>query len=258
VNGDEQRRLEGTSALVTGGSTGLGRAMVEALAAAGARVVLTSRSEERAARAAEEASASTGGEVVGLALDTRDADAVERVVAEAWTWSGGIDLLVDNAGLGMRTVNPDFLQRPQGFWEVDPAGFRAVVDTNLTGYFLVARAATRRMLEARHGRIVVISMNHATMRRRGFVPYGPSRAGAEALALIMAEDLADTPVRVNMLLPGGATATGMTADLELPDGAELLPPEVMAGPIVWLASPAAADAHGLRIDASTWTEPAAG
>lgn len=254
---DDRQRLAGTSALVTGGSSGLGRAMVEALAAAGARVVLTSRSDERAIRVAEQASASTGGEVVGLALDTRDPDAVEHAVDDAWTRTGGIDLLVDNAGIGMRTVNPDFLSRPQGFWEVEPDGFRAVVDTNLTGYFLVARAATRRMLAAGHGRIVVISMNHQTMRRRGFVPYGPSRAGAEALALIMVEDLADTPVRVNVLMPGGATATGMTADLDRPDGATLLPPEIMAAPIVWLASPDAADAHGLRIDASTWTVPSA-
>ena len=83
--------------------------------------------------------------------------------------------------------------------------------TNLTGYFLVARAVVPRLLET-GGRVVNISMNHSTMNRKGFVPYGPARAGAEALHRIMAADLAGTGVTVNILLPGGATATGMIPD----------------------------------------------
>jgi NAD(P)-dependent dehydrogenase (short-subunit alcohol dehydrogenase family) len=86
-----------------------------------------------------------------------------------------------------------------------PAGaFRAVIETNLTGYFLVAREVTPRMLAAGGGRIVNISVSHSTMHRAGFVPYGPSRAGSEALSRIMAADLRDTGVTVNLLLPGGA------------------------------------------------------
>src|SRR6202034_2749252 len=107
-----------------------------------------------------------------------------------WSGLGGIALLVTNAGIGMRTVNPRFLAEPRGFWTVPPAGFRDVIATNLTGYFLVARAVTPRMLDAGGGRIVNVSMNHATMTRAGFAPYGPSRAGAESLARIMAADLA--------------------------------------------------------------------
>ena len=139
----------------------------------------------------------------------------------------------------MRTVNPRFMVEPQGFWEVPPEGFRAVVDANLTGYFLMAREVTPRMLDAGSGRIVNISMNHTTMNRRGFVPYGPSRAGAEALSRIMAADLAGTPVRVNMLLPGGATETGMVPRRGRPAGLTLIDPAVMGPPIVWLASPQA-------------------
>ena len=91
-------------------------------------------------------------------------------------------------------------------------GVRDVVATNLTGYFLVARAVVPRFLSAGGGRVVTVSANHATMNRKGFVPYGPSRSGAEALARVMAADLTGSDVTANILLPGGATATGMVPD----------------------------------------------
>ena len=102
-----------------------------------------------------------------------------------------------------------------------------MIATNLTGYFLVAREVTPRMLEAGGGRIVNVSMNHATMTRAGFVPYGPSRAGAESLSRIMAADLRGTPVTVNMLLPGGATRTGMVPPAAAAGLPDLLEPEIM-------------------------------
>jgi gluconate 5-dehydrogenase len=216
--------------------------MATGLANAGATVVLTGRSERRA----REVAADLPG-AIGIELDVRDEASVTRAVTRAWSALGGIDMLVNNAGIGMRTVNPRFLTEPGGFWTVPPDGFRAVVETNLTGYFLVAREVTPRMLAAGHGRIVNISMNHATMKRAGFVPYGPSRAGAEALSRIMAADLAGTGVTVNMLLPGGATATGMVPVERLPDDHGLLDPAVMEPPIVWLASAEAAGVHDERI-----------
>lgn len=235
--------LSGTRVLITGGTSGLGLAMAEALVAAGAQVVITGRDAMRSVEVAERIGAH------GIGCDVTDEAAVEQCVDAVYDDLGGIDLLVNNAGLGMRTVNPSFLTRPQSFYEVSPDGFRAVVDTNLTGYFLMARAVVPRMLAAGGGRVVTISMNHTTMNRRGFVPYGPSRAGAEALSRIMAADLAETPVRVNLLLPGGATATGMVPDEAMSDGlrASLIDPAVMGPPIVWLASPAAADVHDERI-----------
>ena len=243
--GDSDVDLDGTRALVTGGTSGLGLAMAEALAGAGAAVVITSRSAERAAAAAARIPGA-----LGLAADAGDEVSVARAADEAWSRLGGIDLLVNNAGLGMKTVNPRFLSEPQGFWKVQPEGFRAVIDVNLTGYFLMARELTPRMLAAGSGRIVNVSMNHTTMTRQGFVPYGPSRAGAEALSRIMAADLADSPVRVNMLLPGGATETGMVPDGDRPAGLTLIDPAVMGPPIVWLASPQARDVHDERIVAT--------
>lgn len=143
-----------------------------------------------------------------------------------------------------------------------PEGFRDVVATNLSGYFLLARAVVPRMLAAGAGRVVNISMNHATMNRKGFVPYGPARAGAEALSRIMAADLAGSPVTVNLLLPGGATLTGMIPE-DLPGQmrSRLLPASVMAEPIRWLCSPAAAGVHDQRIVASefaSWLTQRAG
>jgi gluconate 5-dehydrogenase len=107
------------------------------------------------------------------------------------------------------------------------------------------------MLAAGGGRVVCISMNEQTMNRRGFVPYGPSGAGVEALARVMAADLAGTTVTVNILLPGGATETGMIPDDASPElRATLLDPAVMGPPIVWLASAEAEGVHDERIVAS--------
>jgi gluconate 5-dehydrogenase len=159
----------------------------------------------------------------------------------------------------MLTVNPRFPAYAQPFWEVSPDGFRDVFETKVTGVFLVARAVVPVMLAAGAGRIVNISMSEVTMTNRGFVPYGPSGAAVEALSRIMAKELAETPVTVNMLLPGGPTATGMVPD-EIPDEfrARLLDPAIMGPPIVWLASEAAAGVHDERIVARDFEEWLAG
>jgi NAD(P)-dependent dehydrogenase (short-subunit alcohol dehydrogenase family) len=235
------------TALVTGGTSGLGLAMAAALAGAGLRVAVAGRSGERAAKVAGDLPGA-----LGVGLDARDEDSVARAVQTAWSRLDGIDMLVNNAGIGMRTVNPGFLTEARGFWTVPPEGFRDVIATNLTGYFLVAREVTPRMLAAGRGRIVNISVSNSTMTRAGFVPYGPSRAGTESLSRIMAADLRGTPVTVNILLPGGATRTGM-----VPAGQanrNLLEPEIMGPPIVWLASAEASGVHDERIVATEFEE----
>jgi len=238
-------KLPSTRVLVTGGTSGLGWAMAAALAAAGARVALTSRNRARAETAAEEIGA------VGIELDVRDQPSVQAGVEAVYERLGGLDVLVSNAGIGMRSVNPRFMTDPRPFWEVSPGGFRDVVETKMTGSFLVMRAVAPRMLAAGGGRIVMISMNEQTMNRRGFVPYGPAGAGVEALARVVAADLAGTPVTVNILLPGGATATGMVPD-EVPAEmrARLLDPAIMGPPIVWLCSEQAAGVRDERIVAT--------
>jgi NAD(P)-dependent dehydrogenase (short-subunit alcohol dehydrogenase family) len=237
----------GVRVLITGGTSGLGAAMAAAVLDAGAAVAVTGRDAARA----EAAARNLGRGAIGIGMDVRDEDEIERGVDQAFAGLGGLDVLVNNAGIGMRTVNPRFITEPQPFWMVSPDGFRDVVATNLSGYFLVARAVVPRLLAAGGGRVVNVSMNHATMNRKGFVPYGPARAGAEALSRIMAADLAGSPVTVNLLLPGGATLTGMVPE-DLPEEmrSRLLPASVMAEPIRWLCSPAAAGVHDQRIVAS--------
>ena len=162
--------------LVTGGTSGLGLAMASALARAGAMVALTGRSGQRASSVAAELPGA-----VGVELDVRDESSVASAVEQAWSRLGGIDMLVNNAGIGMRMVNPRFMTHAQGFWEVPVGAFRGVIETNLTGYFLVAREVTPRMLAAGSGRILNISVSDSTMYRAGFVPYGPSRGRCPGL-----------------------------------------------------------------------------
>src|SRR4051794_32355326 len=200
--------LDGVRALVTGSTSGLGHAMASALASAGAAVAVTGRSAERA----EAVAAELGGGAFGLSIDVRSEESVHTGIEEVSTRLGGIDLLVNNAGIGVRTVNPDFLSEPQPFWAVAPDGFRDVVETKLTGCFLVARAVVPRMLAAGGGRVVNISMNESTMVRRGFVPYGPAGAGVEGLSRVMGAGLGDLPVGGKLVGPGGATDPGVIPD----------------------------------------------
>jgi NAD(P)-dependent dehydrogenase (short-subunit alcohol dehydrogenase family) len=246
--------LSGTRAIVTGATQGLGRAMAAALVGAGARVAVTGRSRARAETVASE----LGVKAHGFGLDVRDEASVERCMEEIYERFGGVDILVNNAGIGMRTVNPSFLTSPQSFWEVSPSGFRDVIETKMAGVFLMARAVVPRMLKVGGGRVVNISMNTQTMTRRGFIPYGPAGAGVEAISRVMAADLAGTPVTVNLLLPGGATATGMIPDdVPAEARANLLDPAIMGPPIVWLASRAADGVHDQRIVASEFAGPLA-
>jgi len=247
--------LTGVRVVVTGATSGLGAAMASALLEAGAVVALAARPTERLEAAAADARAA-GYRAAALPVDVRDPASVRRAVDAALRTLGGVDVVVNNAGIGMRTVNPRFLERPQPFFDVTPEGFADLMATNLTGYFLVARAFARVFVAQGHGRIINVSINHETMRRQGFVPYGPSRAGSESLAVIMAEDLAPYGIASNIVLPGGATASGMIPE-GIPDAvrAILLPAEIMGPPVVFLASAEANGLTGARIvarDFETW------
>lgn len=236
--------------MVTGASSGIGAAMAKALLEQGARVAICSRAGARLTSTVDQFT-SSGLDALAIEIDVRDSDAVDRAVAEVYENFGELDVLINNAGIGMRTVNLRFFDEPLPFWKVPVDGFRDVIATNLTGYFLVARAVAPRMVARGSGKIVMISMNHETMVRKGFVPYGPSRAGSEALAKIMAKDLEGTGVTVNTLLPGGVTVTGMIPEdspLELRNHA--LSPEIMGPPVVFLAGEASNKINGERIVAT--------
>ena len=145
----------------------------------------------------------------------------ERLLERALSLNGHIDVLVNNAARGMRFVNERFMSDPLPFWEADPEAWRLVMDTNTVGVFLMSRAVVPHMLSAGRGSIVNVTINQQTMVRRGFSPYGPSKAALEAMTEVWAQELEGTGVVINLLLPGGATATGMVPD-DVPESVELL------------------------------------
>ena len=243
--------LENRVAIVTGAGRGLGRAMALALAGAGARVIAT------AAREANELAnvAQAHDHITPMVADVTREEDCARVVASALDRFGRLDILVNNAGRGMKYVSDSFLTEPTRFWETSPEAWRLVIDANVNGPFLMARAAAPAMIRAGAGRIVNISMNGETMRRRGFSPYGPSKAALESQTIIWAQDLEGTGVTVNALLPGGATLTGMIPDGFPPEArAKLLRPEIMAAPLLWLVGDEASGFTGRRIVANLWDD----
>jgi NAD(P)-dependent dehydrogenase (short-subunit alcohol dehydrogenase family) len=155
----------------------------------------------------------------------------------------------------MKYVNSSFMTAPPRFWEVEPSTWRMIIDTNVNGPFYMARAFVSRMIDQqRAGSILNIGANYGTMKRRGFSPYGPSKAALEAASAIWAQDLAASRIRVNVLLPGGATNTGMLpSDASEDMRAGLLQPEIMKAPAVFLASDASDGVTGRRLIATEWT-----
>lgn len=238
-------------ALVTGSGRGLGRAMALGLSHEGFRVAITAaRNRSELDAVAREASPGQIYPVISNASRESDCAALVREVQEQF---GPVDVLVNNAGRGMRYVSEHFMVEPTRFWETDPETWRMVMDTNVNGPFFLARAVTPGMINRGWGRIINISMNHQTMRRRGFSPYGPSKAALESETIIWAQDLAGTGVTVNALLPGGASLTGMIPE-QVPPALrpKLLTPEIMVPPLLWLVSDAANAFSGQRLNASLW------
>jgi len=183
--------LEGRVALVTGGSRGIGRAVAEGLAAAGAEVVLTARSEDAAAASAG-ALAAGGRRVRGVALDVCDGDAVQRVVAELLEAYGRIPILVNNAGV---TRDSLLLRMKDDDWD-------AVLRTNLTGVYRLCRALVPSMVRARYGRIVNIGSVVAATGNPGQTNYAATKAGIEGFSRSLARELASRNVTVNCVAPG--------------------------------------------------------
>jgi NAD(P)-dependent dehydrogenase (short-subunit alcohol dehydrogenase family) len=248
----ERGELLGKTAIVTGAGRGLGRAMALGLMRAGANVVITAaRSPQEMEMVANEgAKIGEPGRLRKFVGDVTKQEDCRSVVIETIREFGSLHILVNNAGRGMRFVSEKFFDTATKFWETDPTTWRMIIDTNVNGPFLMAREAAPHMLKQGWGRIINISMNHETMRRAGFSPYGPSKAALESETIIWAQDLAGTGVTVNSLLPGGATATGMVPPNLAPS--RLLDPNIMVPPLLWLASEAANGVTGGRFAANLW------
>jgi 3-oxoacyl-[acyl-carrier protein] reductase len=244
--------------LVTGGGRGLGRAMALALVEAGARVAVTGAREGGELRDTVAEAERIGGAGRALAIQADVTSEVDcaRAVRETLDAFGALHVLVNNAGRGMRLVSETFTTEPVPFWETPPDLWRQILDINVNGVFLMTRAAMPALLAQGFGKIVNISTSDQTMVRRGYSPYGPSKAALEAMSRAWAADLAGTGVTVNVLLPGGASNTEL-----LPGGANrrgadgnLLPPDIMGPPILWLASDLSNGRSGERYIARLWND----
>jgi NAD(P)-dependent dehydrogenase (short-subunit alcohol dehydrogenase family) len=247
--------LSGKTAIVTGAGRGMGRSMALGLARAGANVVITAaRNRWEIDLVAEEAAKIPAtGVIRPLLADVASEANCQRVVNDTVREFGGVHILVNNAGRGMRFVSEKFFDTPTKFWETDTAVWQMIIAANVNGPFLMARAVAPHMMRQRWGRIVNISINHETMRRPGFSPYGPSKAALESETIIWAQDLAGSGVTVNALLPGGATDTGMVPpDIPLHLREKLLHPDIMIPPLLWLVSEAASGVTGSRLAANLW------
>jgi NAD(P)-dependent dehydrogenase (short-subunit alcohol dehydrogenase family) len=241
-------------AIVTGGGRGIGRAIALGYARAGADVLIgVARSPDEAAAVAQLAEA-LPGTVHAVQADITLGGDVDRLVQRALEVRGRIDVLVNNAARGMRFVNDRFMTDPRPFWEADPDAWRMVIETNVVGVFLMSRAVVPHMLAAGRGSIINITVNETTMTRRGFSPYGPSKAALEAMTRVWEAELEGSGVTVNLLAPGGATATGMVPD-DVPEGVELLDPEIIVPPAIHLAL---TRSSGERILATDWNDPGRG
>lgn len=186
-------------ALVTGGSRGIGRALVEAFSEAGYSVVFTYSTSEGVAQALVE---QLGPTVTGLQADVRDYDRATQVVAETIAKYGALSVLVNNAGI----------KKDGPLMKMDPAAWRDVIDTNLNGTFNYSRAAVGGMLRT-GGAIVNVTSVSGVIGMAGQTNYSASKAGVIGLTKALAKEIARFGVRVNAVAPGFID-TDMTAVMD--------------------------------------------
>src|SRR5262252_683919 len=192
------------------------------------------------------------GALQTIRADLTDSVSFDTIVSTVLGATGRIDILVNNAGIGQDSVRADRRRNPIRFWEITQEQWSRFVAVNATAPLMMARAVAPHMLRAKRGRIVTVTTSLGTMLRDGYILYGASKAAAEAATAIMSADLAGTGVTANVLVPGGMTDTRIIADGAVADRSRLLRPEIMAPPLLWLVSDAAAGVTGRRFLAAHW------
>ncbi len=194
--------LEGRTALVTGSSRGIGRALATGLLEAGCTVVLNARSPEQLRRTSEELAVDFGAAVRSVAFDNTDPHAVAEAIADIESSIAPIDILVNNTGAQHRTPFVDFTD----------ADWQRLLDTNLTSAFLVGREVARRMAPRGAGKIVNICSLQSEVARPGIAAYSATKGALKMLTKGMCADLAPSGIQVNAIGPG-YFATELTAAL---------------------------------------------
>ncbi|MFM0642130.1 SDR family NAD(P)-dependent oxidoreductase [Paraburkholderia metrosideri] len=245
-------------AVVTGAARGLGRAMANGLLDAGHTVLFVDRDAQQVVEAVAQANEQRGrANAFSFACDLTQPGAVADVMFRTDEALGGIDILVNNAGVGPSLVSPDYFDNPPSFVDLSDDMVRFFFEINAVAPFLLAIHAARRMREQNWGRVVNVTTSHESMMRRGFAPYGGTKAALESHSAIMAQDLAGTGVTVNVLVPGGPADTPMIPLEAGFDRSKLVPPQALVAPLAWLVSEGNAAPNGKRVLAATWTPEAA-
>ncbi|MFW6126770.1 MAG: SDR family oxidoreductase [Thermodesulfobacteriota bacterium] len=238
--------LQGQTAIVTGASSGIGAAIAQALAKAGAKVAVNYRSSESEAKHVVQNIKAAQGQALAVKADVSREDQVAYLFSTAEEEFGGVDIMVSNAGV----------QKDAAFVDMTLQEWRFVLDVNLTGAFLCAREAARefqrRGVNPEHslsaGKIIFISSVHENIPWAGHANYASSKGGVMMLMKSIAQELAPHKIRVNSIAPGAIKTEINRQAWETPEAAanlrQLIPygrigePEDIAAAAVWLASDA--------------------
>lgn len=230
-----EKNLSSKVVILTGAGGGLGRAMISGLAEKGARLALVDI-DPAALEAITEKAKELGGEALPIVADVGTAEESEKILQTTLAELGAVHVLVNNAGIALRTLRHDHMDNPLNFWDADIDRWRRLIDVNFHGAFMLARQVAPHMIKQGWGRIVNVTTSLDTMLRKNYTPYGPSKAALEAASCAWAQELEGTGVSVNVLVPGGLANTGLIAEDAPVDRSALIQPEVMTAPICWLAS----------------------
>jgi NAD(P)-dependent dehydrogenase (short-subunit alcohol dehydrogenase family) len=246
-------------ALITGGSSGLGRAMGLGLARAGGRVLAAGHlAADCDALAAEIAGTPLHNRVHALVADLRHPAECDRVVRTALDRFGRIDILVNCAGLTFTYICPDRFRRrePQKFWEVSDEITRTVIDTNIVAHDQMTRRVMPHLVGQGWGRIVNVTTKLDTMNREGSALYGATKAALEMATEVWAKEAAGTGVTINIVNPGqGADTPGMAEEMRARHRSgeiRLTEPEEMVPPFLFVVSEEGGRFNGWRFDAHLW------
>jgi NADP-dependent 3-hydroxy acid dehydrogenase YdfG len=236
----DARDLAGKAVLVTGGTTGIGRATARLLAALGARVLTFGRDEQDLNAALEEIRAA-GGEAHGITADVSRMEDVRRVFAEVDGRLGGLDILVNNAAVS-----------GESFPEQPLEEIEYVVRTNVVGYLAVAHEAVRRMTERGGGHVVLVGSMSAGLREEDQGTYVATKAAIQAFAESLRKSVNEQGVKVTLVEPGKVATDMVEKSREEKEEAiadlEMLRPEDIAGSILYtLLQPERCDVVSVQI-----------
>ena len=245
--------LEGKVAVVTGAAGGFGQEIVRGLLDAGAKVAALDVDEQRLeALAAGLAGAREAGRLITTRTDISRYGECEAAVEHARASLGGLHILVNNGALGMGVIRIDHMTELVGIDEITPGTWDRFVAVNLSGGWYMTRAAIGGLLDQGWGRIVNVTTSFFTMLRGRFHPYGPVKAGFEAMSAGHAREFEGRGVTVNVVVPGGPSDTPMVPMEAGFDRSAMIPPSAMVPPILWLCSEAGGAHTGHRYIAAQW------